>query len=61
MAVQANRQNSTTKGDFMKFFGVCLFIIGVLSKIPPIVALGILVFVVGHIIKKVDRRTHDNS
>ena len=45
----------------MKFLGVCLFIIGVLSKIPPIVSLGILVFVVGYIIKKVDRRTHDNS
>ena len=45
----------------MKFFGVCLFIIGVLSKLPPIVALGILVFVTGHIIKKVDRSTHDNS
>ena len=45
----------------MKFFGVCLFIIGVLSKLPPIVALGILVFVVGQIIKKVNRSAHDNS
>lgn len=45
----------------MKFFGVCLFIIGVLSKLPPIVALGILVFIAGHIIKNVERSTYDNS
>lgn len=38
----------------MKWFGFVIFIIGVLSKLPPVVVIGIILYFSGRLLDKLD-------